>query len=606
MGWMELTGIVPRAVTPSLRPVGMRRDMKAAIATMLALLSGTVLAPSAHAVPESFVDEQVVTGLSAPTALAFLPDGRIIVTEQAGQARLVVDGALQTAPLLSMTVDARGERGLVGVAVHPNFSENGYVYFYHTVPGTTVPVAAAYNQVTRFTMVGNAIDPATATTILVLDDLGTRTNHNGGGMLFGADGKLYVAVGDARTSANAQSLTTRHGKLLRVNDDGSIPADNPTSFAGTTGVTEGDDRAIFAIGLRNPYRIAVQRNTGRIFINDVGENRFEEINEARAGANYGWPTTEGPTTLPNIDGPKLSYAQDTGTPTGCAITGGAFYDAGESGFPAAYDGKYYFTDYCGNWIYFIDPNAAGTPTLFHTGLDRPVDLAMGTDAALYYLQAGNGGELRRIRYDVPAAQQLMVSATQLEVTEGQSGAVTARLAVAPAGIETVTARVAFADASLQVAPSTLTFDPSNWDVPQTITVLAGQDADKRDEGGRVNLTLGALAPVGVLVTTREDDTPAGTPRARITRPLPGEVVSGTKAEFFGTGTDDQQVVRGDFYIANVLRYTDLNSTGQYYLGGAPGLWDTTLLPNGYYTVRLRVIDNRGRAGHHEVKIRILN
>ena len=605
MGWMELIGTVPRAAMPGHRYSRVRGGLPSAIVTTLALLTGSILAPPARAVPENFVDELVAGGLSAPTALAVLPDGRMIVTQQSGQARLVVDGVLQTEPLLTLTVDGRGERGLVGVAVHPNFSSNGFVYFYHTVPATTVPVAAAYNRVTRFTMVGNTIDPATATTILVLDDLGTRTNHNGGGMVFGADGKLYVAVGDARTSANSQSLTTRHGKLLRVNDDGSIPEDNPTAFGATSGTTEGDDRAIFAIGLRNPYRIAVQRNTGRIFINDVGENRFEEINEARAGANYGWPASEGPTTLPNIDGPKVSYAQDTGTPTGCAITGGAFYDAGDNGFPAAYDNKYYFADFCGDWIYFVDPDAPGTPALFHTGLDGPVDLAMGTDAALYYVQAGNG-QLRRIRYDAPASQQLMVSVNQIEVSEGQSGTVTARLAVAPSGTETVTAQLTFADASIQISPTTLAFDATNWDVPQPITVLAGQDADKRDEGGKIDLALGAQAPVSVLVTTRDDDVAAGFPRARLTRPVPGEVVSGTAAEFFGTGTDDQQVVRGDFYTGNVLRYTDLNTTGQYYFGGAPGRWDTTLLPNGFYTVRLRVIDNRGRAGHHEVKIRILN
>ena len=167
---------------------------------------------------------------------------------------------------------------------------------------------------------GNKADPASASTILVLDALGVRTNHNGGGIVFGRDGKLYVGVGDARTSTNAPSLATRHGKALRLNDDGSIPADNPRLFAGIAGSPAGDNRAIWAVGLRNPFRLAVHPHIGRIFINDVGENRFEEINDGRAGANYGWPASKGSTTLPGIDQPILSYAHNGGTPTGCAIT----------------------------------------------------------------------------------------------------------------------------------------------------------------------------------------------------------------------------------------------------------------------------------------------
>ena len=559
----------------------------------------------ARALPQGFRDDLVTGGLTAPTAMAFLPDGRIIVTEQGGRARLVVEDVLLATPLATLPVDAQGERGLVGVAVHPNFASNGWVYFYHTVAATADPPAAAHNRVTRFVVVDDRVDPGSARTILVLDDLSSRTNHNGGALAFGKDAKLYVAVGDARTSANAQSLTTRHGKILRVDADGGIPDDNPTAFAGIAGTTEGAGRAIWAVGLRNPFRLAIHPHTGRIFVNDVGENRFEEINEGRAGANYGWPASEGPTSLPGYDGPVAAYGHNGGQPTGCAITGGAFYDVDPDGFPAEFNDKYYFVDYCADWIRFVDPGNPGTSTLFHSGLDAPVDLGAGPDGALYYLQAGNG-QLRRIRYDGVAAQRVLVSTTRLEIAEGDGAALAVRLAQPPAGAASVAVRLAYADTTLQVSPATLAFNDSNWDVPQQVTVSVAQDGDGRDEGGRINLMLGTAPAVGVWVTTVDDDKPVGAPRAILSRPRPGDVVRGSGAEFFGDGIGGDRIVRAEFSVNNVLRFTDVNDTGHFHIGGDHNMWNTTVLPNGYYTLRFRVVDADGQSGSHEVKVRVLN
>ena len=156
--------------------------------------------------------------------------------------------------------------------------------------------------------------------LLDLPTLSSATNHNGGAMHFGLDGKLYVAVGDNADGSNSQTLANPLGKMLRINTDGTIPSDNPF-FSQTTGI----NRAIWALGLRNPFTFAIQPTSGRMFINDVGQNTWEEINEGAAGANYGWPTTEGPTTNPAFMTPVYAYHARQRPVQGCAITGGAFY-----------------------------------------------------------------------------------------------------------------------------------------------------------------------------------------------------------------------------------------------------------------------------------------
>jgi glucose/arabinose dehydrogenase len=265
----------------------------------------------AATVPSGFSDEVVVSGLSSPTAMAFAPDGRIFVCQQGGQLRVVKNGALLTTPFLTVPTTSAGERGLLGVAFHPNFATNGFVYVYYTV---TSPL---HNRVSRFTANGDVAIAGSETAIVDLDPLSSATNHNGGAMHFGPDGKLYIAVGENANRNNAQSFTNRLGKILRVNADGSIPSDNPLLSS-----TSGANRAIWALGLRNPFTFAFQPGTGRMFVNDVGETTWEEINDGVAGSNYGWPATEGSTTDPRFRSPLFVYGHGSGATTGCAITGG--------------------------------------------------------------------------------------------------------------------------------------------------------------------------------------------------------------------------------------------------------------------------------------------
>jgi glucose/arabinose dehydrogenase len=221
--------------------------------------------------PGGFVESVVASGLSAPTAMEIAPDGRIFVAEQGGRLRVIKNGDLLPTPFVSLPVNASGERGLLGVALDPDFALNQYLYVYYTTAASPI-----HNRVSRFVANGDVAVPGSETVLLELEQL-NATNHNGGAIHFGLDGKLYVGVGDNAVGSNSQSLDNRLGKILRINPDGTIPDDNP--FPAATGLNQ----AIWAIGLRNPFTFAVNRETGRIFINDVGQNTWEEINDGIAG-----------------------------------------------------------------------------------------------------------------------------------------------------------------------------------------------------------------------------------------------------------------------------------------------------------------------------------
>ena len=327
--------------------------------------------------------ESPISGLSSPTAMEFAPDGRLFVCLQGGNLRVIKNGTLLPTPFLSLSVDSNGERGLLGVAFDPNFAANNFVYVYYTV--STSP---RHNRVSRFTASDDVAAPGSEVVVLDLDNLSTATNHNGGAIHFGPDGKLYIAVGENANGSNSQTLSNLLGKMLRINSDGSIPSDNPFFNTAT-----GNNRAIWALGLRNPFTFAFQPGTGRMFINDVGQSTWEEINDGIAGSNYGWPTTEGATSNPAFRSPLFSYGHGIGPTTGCAIAGGTFYNPPTVQFPSSFVGKYFFADLCSGWIRVFDP-VAGTVSAFATGINSPVDLKVSADGSLYYLAIGSSSVFR--------------------------------------------------------------------------------------------------------------------------------------------------------------------------------------------------------------------
>ena len=373
-----------------------------------ATLSAATLFPAtlaAATLRPGFTETVVVSGLVDPTAMAVSIDGRIFVAQQGGAVRVIRDGVLLPTPFVTLPVNASGERGLIGIALDPQFSTNGFVYLHYTATTPTI-----HNRVSRVTANVDVAVPGSEVVLLDLPTLGA-TNHNGGAIHFGPEGLLYIGVGENAVGANAQSLSSPLGKILRIARDGSIPASNPFF-----GATSGINRAIWALGLRNPFTFAFEPGSGRLLINDVGQDTWEEINEGMAGFNYGWPATEGPTSDSRFTTPLYAYTQAaTG---GCAIVGGAFYPL-LSQFPDEYAGDYFFADLCAGWIGHYD-FATGTASLsFATGLGTPVDLALAPEGGLYCLER-NGGRLLRIDYSRSAPPVILQAPAGQRVTVGQS------------------------------------------------------------------------------------------------------------------------------------------------------------------------------------------
>lgn len=389
---------------------------------VLAILSETSSARAAT-LPDGFVETLIASGISSPTSMALAPDGRMFVCEQGGKLRVIKDGALLSTSFVTLSVDNQGERGLLGVAFDPDFTTNRYVYVYYTT--STTPI---HNRVSRFTASssnGDIAEPGSEKILLELDDLTTAINHNGGALHFGSDGKLYIAVGENATSSNAQTLSNLLGKMLRINADGTIPTNNP--FYSTA---IGKNRAIWTLGLRNPFTFAVHPGAGDIFINDVGQDTWEEINEGIAGANYGWPNDEGPSTNPQYTNPLYAYNHTTGAVTGCAITGGAFYNPAVVQFPPSYVGDYFFADYCGGWIKKYDP-VSGAVSNFAAGIAFPVNLQVADDGSLYYLAIGKGSSAGVVfKVDYTAGQAPSITLEPTSQTAPNDGAVTFSVAAA--------------------------------------------------------------------------------------------------------------------------------------------------------------------------------
>jgi glucose/arabinose dehydrogenase len=353
--------------------------------------------------PAGFTDTAVVTGLGAPTAIAFLPDGRLLTTEQGGRLG-ILNGGTTTDTLATIPVCSDSEMGLLGIAVDPGFATNGFVYLYRTKPAADGCGSSTgrFNQVVRVTVSGGSAGALTELLSGIRTDGG---NHDGGGLLVGPDGKLWVGVGDtglgdnqggpgSSTNPYAQDLGELEGKLLRLELDGSPAAGNP--FVGQAGARA----EIFAYGFRNPFRFGFDPITNAPWLGDVGDLTFEELDDVTAGGNYAWPRCEG--TKPDgceqpgdID-PILTYSHGGSDSLGETIIGGSFAPAGFGGF----GGDYFFADYSASNLYHAVPNGARTglaaaPTTFVTGAAGPVDVIFGPDGALYYV-AINDGEVRRV------------------------------------------------------------------------------------------------------------------------------------------------------------------------------------------------------------------
>lgn len=306
--------------------------------------------------PDSAAWEVIARGLDSPVGLADAGDGsgRLFILEQTGRIRIWQAGSLLPEPFLDLSgvVACCGERGLLGLAFHPAYLANGYFYVNYTLESG----GELHTRISRFQVSADADRADAQSELVLLEFQQPYENHNGGGLAFGPDGYLYIGTGDGGSGGDplgsGQSLTTLLGKLLRVDVDGgdpyAIPADNP--FVGGGGLAE-----IWAYGLRNPWRFAFDALTGDVYIGDVGQGEWEEIDFLPAGypggANFGWNIYEGVhhySGAPDPGTPLIFPVAEYGHDAGQSVTGGAVYRG--NALPGWY-GVYLYGDFASGKVW---------------------------------------------------------------------------------------------------------------------------------------------------------------------------------------------------------------------------------------------------------------
>jgi glucose/arabinose dehydrogenase/PKD repeat protein len=390
-------------------------------------------AATSAVIPAGFTDS-LVASVPAPSALAFTPDGRLLVTSQSGAVRVVQGDTLLGMPALDFGsgVCADNERGLLGIATDPAFAANHFIYLYYTA----ATGSGCMNRVSRFVLSNdNVVDPASESILINIPSPGGF--HNGGDLHCGKDGNLYVSVGDGGLGGRDPSVLL--GKILRVTSDGGIPADNPflgadSARCNLTGRTDPGTicQETYSWGLRNPFRIAFDPNAPgtRFYINDVGQNTWEEIDVGQAAADYGWNLREGFCAMGSttdcgappagMTNPIYAYVHADGC---TAITGGAFVPNGI--WPDAYNGSYLFADYLCGKIFQLVPSGSGTftATTFASGFGSGGPITMmfgpsGTTQGLYYTTYVGGGQVRRIDFTQPEQNHAPTAVIAADPTSG--------------------------------------------------------------------------------------------------------------------------------------------------------------------------------------------
>ncbi len=380
---------------------------------------------------DAYTDELVVDGFRATTGLDWLPDGRALVAGRSG-AIYLVDPVAATKELYLMLpfVDTDGERGLFDIAVAPDFDETGEVYLYYAES----PSGALRLDVLRFT--GDAaLDAGTRSSVWTnpgppSDQFGDT--HVGGSVAIGPDNVVYLSAGDAAFGTNASLLTNVHGKILRIHRDGTVPSDNPFHDGSGPNLDE-----IWAIGVRNPVDGNFDPATGRYYFGDAGGNivgrSYNEINVAQPGADFGWPTCEGPLEAPKA-GPSCPatstaplhayvHSPDVECCVGASVIGGEIVRSVE--LPSSLLGAYLFADAAHRELRYLrfaeDDSVVEAGRL--TGLENraPVWVGLGPDGHVYYLHTSAGSEaseLRRLRYVGTADRPPSITQAGASVTRG--------------------------------------------------------------------------------------------------------------------------------------------------------------------------------------------
>ena len=320
----------------------------------------------------------LVTNVEVPWSLVFAPDGRLFFTERDGRVRVIQNGQLLPQPALTLDdVRASGEGGLLGMALHPDFASNRYVYLAYTGFRSD---GVAVNRIARFRESNNVLGERA----ILVDNITASGAHNGARVRFGPDRKLYVTMGDAAQPALSQSLSSLNGKILRLNDDGTTPADNPYGSP------------VWTWGHRHPQGIDWHPATGQAWATEHGDVGNDELNLLTKGTNYGWPTIEGAATRPDMATPVLFFSPSI------APSGLSFYDSVRI---PQFRANIFFAALRGMHIHRVrlDPADAtkviAAERLFELKFGRIRDVITGPDGALYFCTSNRDGRTPAVASD---------------------------------------------------------------------------------------------------------------------------------------------------------------------------------------------------------------
>lgn len=331
---------------------------------------------AAQSPPAGFSYQMLVDGpLQSGTAMAFTPDGRLLITErETGNIRLFANGQLQTTPWANVPTNGGGpwsEQGLVGIAVDPDFLNNRYVYVFYTDPSGSQSRIGRLQEVNGFGTNLTVLTPNNA--------MPSQLYHVGGPLVFGTDGTLYASVGDGFSTIDAQNPGSWLGKILRFQVPNlTVPSNNPTAGS-----------PVYSLGHRNGFGLAVHPVTGALYETENGEALKDEFNRIVPGGNYGWPQVEGNAVPPNPNFVEpIAWYSPTIAPTGCAFYWGANY-------PAAYKGVWFVAEYNQNRSRALTLDAAGQNVVSQTVFDLPpgagYGFVMAPDGNLWFLTNDTGG-----------------------------------------------------------------------------------------------------------------------------------------------------------------------------------------------------------------------
>lgn len=537
--------------------------------------------------PSDFNLEPVLEGLNQPIGFAALPDGRLLVLEKVG--RIVIADPSQT-PVQYETylqiedLAAERERGLIDIALDPNFESNGHFYVYYS------KASIRTFRISRFTHTenvgGTSSRASYGSEFIVWQNPNKWTNccHFGGGLDVGPDGKIYLTTGEEFIAEQALDMTIADGKIIRVGRDGSIPADNP--FVDGPG---GNLDEIWAFGLRNPFRADWDLPTERFFIGEVGGNdnatAWEDIHLGRKGANFGWPACEGMCADPAYDDPVFTYPHSG---KGASVTGGVVYRG--SRFPEAFDGAYFYADYVRGFLRYLtfDPDGNVTGDFpFADELGSVVAIEEGQDGALYLADIAAGTVVRFVYGDGNRVPR--ITSTTAGPTIGEP----------PLTVDFAAAAVDDDDDPLTY---TWVFGDGTTANAQTVqhvyqeagvyqAVLRVSDGKSTTSSDSISITVGNPQP----------------PVAQITGPPDGMSFRANDViEFAGTATDPDETLDGSHFSWTVKFMH--NEHSHPVLGPEPGTGGSFEIPdNGHdyasetrYLIELTVTDSTGLADTESV------